>query len=173
MKRDHSLHTEILPNTSPPLIIFKFFKFLHSLEHTRIPKGFLGVYTQFFLKLLICWSCESSRLEVSFRKVFLKISQIHRKTRVIFSFLIMLRRPPACNFIKKETPTQLFSCEFVKILRTPFLLLDLQCLDLAQLILVVASTKRNAKFGYLTNLSSSSFLFFTFFTSKRRKYIKH
>ena len=27
----------------------------------------------------------------------------------------------SCNFIKKETLTQVFSCEFCKILRTPFL----------------------------------------------------
>ena len=29
--------------------------------------------------------------------------------------------PQACNFIKKETVTQVFSCEFCEILRTPFL----------------------------------------------------
>ena len=29
--------------------------------------------------------------------------------------------PQACNFIKKETPTQMFSCEFCEILRKPFL----------------------------------------------------
>ena len=29
--------------------------------------------------------------------------------------------PKACNFTKKETMTQMFSCEFVKFLRTPIL----------------------------------------------------
>ena len=29
--------------------------------------------------------------------------------------------PKACNFTKKETLTQMFSCEFVKFLRTPIL----------------------------------------------------
>ena len=28
--------------------------------------------------------------------------------------------PQACNFIKKETLTQVFSCEFSEFLRTPF-----------------------------------------------------
>ena len=35
------------------------------------------------------------------------------------SFLIKLQGE-ACNFIKKETLAQLFSCEFCEILRTPF-----------------------------------------------------
>ena len=37
------------------------------------------------------------------KKVFLKMSQFHRKTPVL--------EPQACNFIKKETPTQMFSWE--------------------------------------------------------------
>ena len=34
---------------------------------------------------------------------------------------LFLIRPEACNFIKKETLAQVFSWEFCKILRTPFL----------------------------------------------------
>ena len=33
---------------------------------------------------------------------------------------ICYRTPPACNFIKKETLAQVFSCEFWEILRTLF-----------------------------------------------------
>ena len=50
--------------------------------------------------------------------VFLNISQNSRKnTCVRVSFLVM---PQACNFIKKETLTQLFLVNLVKFLRTTF-----------------------------------------------------
>ena len=55
----------------------------------------------------------------SAKKVFLRISQNSQEntcTRV--SFLIKLQ---ACNFIKKETLTQVFSCEFCKISQNTFL----------------------------------------------------
>ena len=29
-------------------------------------------------------------------------------------------RPPVCNFIKKDTPTQVFSCEFCEIFKSTF-----------------------------------------------------
>ena len=40
---------------------------------------------------------------------------IHRKTPVPES------RPEACNFIKKETLTQVFSCQFCEIFKNTFL----------------------------------------------------
>ena len=47
--------------------------------------------------------------------VFLNISQNSRKnTCDRVSFLVM---PQACNFIKKETLTQVFSCEFSKVFK--------------------------------------------------------
>ena len=48
----------------------------------------------------------------SVKKVFLEISQnLEENTFARGSFLIKLE---ACNFIKKETLTQVFSCEFCK-----------------------------------------------------------
>ena len=50
-------------------------------------------------------------------EVLSKISQNSQEnTCVGVSFLIMLQ---ACNFTKKETPPQVFSCESCKIFRTP------------------------------------------------------
>ena len=40
-----------------------------------------------------------------------KFLKVHRKVPTLESFFF--------NFIKKETPTQVFSCEFCQILRTP------------------------------------------------------
>ena len=59
----------------------------------------------------------SSRSEVFFKKVFLKISQNSQENncaRVSFSIKL------ACNFIKKETLAQVFSCEFCKIFKNTF-----------------------------------------------------
>ena len=50
----------------------------------------------------------------SVKKLFLEISQNSQESTCA-------RVPQACNFIKKETLAQLFSCEFAKFLRTPFL----------------------------------------------------
>ena len=52
--------------------------------------------------------------------MFLKISQNSQETLRQSSFLIKLQAEP-CNFIKKETLIQVFSCDFAKFLRTPFL----------------------------------------------------
>ena len=34
--------------------------------------------------------------------------------------ILKLIRPQACNFVKIDTPAQMFSCDFCKYLRTPF-----------------------------------------------------
>ena len=49
----------------------------------------------------------------SVKKVFLEISQnSHENTCARVAFLLKLQ---ACNFIKKETLAQVFSCEFYEI----------------------------------------------------------
>ena len=47
-----------------------------------------------------------------------KFHKIHGKTLVPVSFLIKLQA--ACNFIKKDTLTQVFSCEFCEISKNIF-----------------------------------------------------
>ena len=47
---------------------------------------------------------------------FLKISQENICTIVSFSLKLQ-----ACNFIKKETPVQVFTVHFTKLSRTPFI----------------------------------------------------
>ena len=64
--------------------------------------------------------CSSSYPEVFCKKVFLEISQNSQEnTCVAVSFLIKLQAL-ACNFIKKETLAQVFSCEFFKISKYTF-----------------------------------------------------
>ena len=54
-------------------------------------------------------------------KNFLTISQnSEENTCARVYFLIKLQRPETCNFIRKETLAQVFSCEFCEILRTLF-----------------------------------------------------
>ena len=50
-------------------------------------------------------------------EVFLEILQNLPETPVSVSFLI---KPQACNFIKKETLAQVFSCEFCEISKKNF-----------------------------------------------------
>ena len=63
---------------------------------------------------------EAATRGVLFTKVFLEISQNSQEnTCVRVSFLIKLQAW-ACNFIKKETLTQVFSCEFCEISKNTF-----------------------------------------------------
>ena len=68
------------------------------------------------------FSKETMELRKQFRssrpEVFLKISQNSQEnTCARVSFLIKLQ---ACNFIKKETLAQVFSCEFQEIFKNTF-----------------------------------------------------
>ena len=56
----------------------------------------------------------------SVTKVFLEISQSSQENTCARDSFLINCRPEVCNFIKKETLAQVFSCEFVKLLRTPF-----------------------------------------------------
>ena len=51
------------------------------------------------------------------KKVFLKISQNTQKTPVSESSSLIKLQAQACNFIKKETQAQVFSCEFCEIFK--------------------------------------------------------
>ena len=56
------------------------------------------------------------------KKVFLEISQKSQEnTCAKVSFLVKLQ-VSACNFIKKETPAQVFPCEFCEISKNTFLI---------------------------------------------------
>ena len=57
----------------------------------------------------------------SVKKVFLEVSQNSQENACArVSFLVKLCRPQACNFIKKETLAQVFSCEFCEISKNTF-----------------------------------------------------
>ena len=51
--------------------------------------------------------------EVLYKKVLLKISQ-NSKENTCVGVSVLIKLQAACNFIDKETPTQVFSCEFFK-----------------------------------------------------------
>ena len=59
---------------------------------------------------------EAATEGILLKKVFLKISKLHRNTTALDSLLIRLK---AGNFIKKETQAQTFSCEICEIFKTP------------------------------------------------------
>ena len=53
-------------------------------------------------------------LEVFYKKMFLTIRKIRKKTLVSESLFKRSFSPEECNFIKKETHTLVFSCEIFK-----------------------------------------------------------
>ena len=55
-----------------------------------------------------------------------KFCQTNSKTPVTESLFQYTYRPQACNFIKKETLEQVFSCKFCKIFKSTFLAEHLQ-----------------------------------------------
>ena len=57
------------------------------------------------------YTLRSSHRRCSTKKVFLKFFQISQETGL---------RSQACNFIKKVTPAQVFSCEFCEIFENSF-----------------------------------------------------
>ena len=57
----------------------------------------------------------------SSKKMLLKISQCSQKTPVFESLFNKAGALKACIFIKKEIPTQVFSCEYCEIFKNSFL----------------------------------------------------
>ena len=71
---------------------------------------------------------KSSHRRWFYKKMFLNISQISQEnTCAKASYLRKL--PEACNFIKKETLAQVFSCEFCEIFKNTFFTERLQVTD--------------------------------------------
>ena len=69
------------------------------------------------------WRSEAATRGVLWKNVFLEISQnLQESTCARVSFLIKLQvlQAKACNFVKKETLVQVFSCEFCKISNNTF-----------------------------------------------------
>ena len=75
-----------------------------------------GLKIRYVLPLVLTWwkfnkfsPYRDSHRGCSIKKVFLKVSQNQQ-----------VNRPQARNFIKKETLTQMFSCEFCQIFKNTF-----------------------------------------------------
>ena len=69
---------------------------------------------------------EAPTVGVLNKKVFLKISQNSQKNACARVCLLISCRPQACNFIRKETLAQVFSCEFCEICKSIFFTEDLR-----------------------------------------------
>ena len=88
-----------------------------------------SLFKQIFRRLLHFWfyswtffsyTVEAVDERCSVKKVFLEISQNSQEnTCARVPFLINLQ-PEACNFIKKETLAQVFSCEFCEVSKNTF-----------------------------------------------------
>ena len=69
----------------------------------------------------IIYRTEAIVVRCSVKKVFLKISKIHRKTTVLeIRFNKSLGLRPLAIFIKKRLQHRFFSLNFVKFIKTPF-----------------------------------------------------
>ena len=101
----------------------KYFLATVSVDFSSSKNTFSNSWVNATVNLLIYFILERKEAVVrscSVKKVFLEISQNSKEsTCARVSFLI--KRLWLWDFIKKETLTQVFSCNFVKFLRTPFL----------------------------------------------------
>ena len=80
----------------------------------------LKIYVIMKLSIFLNTDTEAILQRCSVKKVFLEILQnSQQNTCARVSFLITLQAE-VCNFIKKETLAQVFSCEFCKISKTTF-----------------------------------------------------
>ena len=97
-----------------------------------LEQGIIGTVSQVIHKALenilavpMCFIFKNARVwpegvvwRCSVKKMFLEISQnLQKNTCARVSFLIKLQ---ACNFNKKETLTQVYSCEFCEIYKNTF-----------------------------------------------------
>ena len=91
------------------------------------------LFAQILINLLFfCKICRTLFLRASFnaeavarrcsiKKLFLEISQnLQENSCSRVSFLMKLQTEEVCNFVKKETLAQVFSCEFFKISKNTF-----------------------------------------------------
>ena len=107
------------------LLVFIKNKVCMYLFKTR--KTWNVIYWQCFLKAFENWNGKllrffwSSHLRSSVKKGILKISQNSQESTCVgVSILINLHASSLQLYQKKETPTQVFSCEFSEIFKNPF-----------------------------------------------------
>ena len=89
---------------------------------------------------VVVWRC-------SVEKVFLGISRNSQETTCASLFFnnVAGLRPKACNFIKKETLAQVFSCEFYEISNNTFFTEHLRWLLLRLCLRIDSVSKQNNK----------------------------
>ena len=106
------------------------------------------------------WNCKSQKqtltdvIHVLKRKVFLNmLLNLQENTRVGVSFL---RKKDSCNFTKKDSLTQVFSCEFYKFLRVLFFMENIRRLSQPTFARIADKTL-TSKSQYNTNAQKMKF----------------
>ena len=98
-------------------LIFQSMALFACLYRTVFQKNFLKVMDGYLTEPVLS---EAVARRCSVKKVFLKIPQNSQEnTCARVSYLIKLQAS-SCNFIKKETLAQVFSCQFCEISRNTF-----------------------------------------------------
>ena len=98
------------PQKTADLVTF-IEKILHGKRHFLCSDtfSFSNTWTSYFSSKSFSFGLEAATRGVLWNKVFLEISQNSQENR-----------PEACNFIKKETLTQVFSSDFCEISKNTF-----------------------------------------------------
>ena len=99
--------------------MFSFYKFWHTQFAVLLCDNCW--HKMYFVQKRNCESLEAVSQSCSLKKVFIKFLQNHWIIRRSF-FLNRVAgpRPYSCNFIKKETLTQVFSCAFFESFKKTF-----------------------------------------------------
>ena len=91
---------------------------IRSIHDEKSPIMFVG-------SLIICsnpdWWIKPPILDRSWYEITNTHTHTHTHTHTQIHIYIYICTPKACNFIKKETPAQVFSCEFCEISKKTFL----------------------------------------------------
>ena len=92
------------------------------MEPASYPASYTFLIRQWrVLKRKILWRAKEVALMFSVKQVFLKFCNIHRKIPVLESLFNKVAGLQRVTLSKKETLVQMFSYEFLKILRHVFL----------------------------------------------------
>ena len=119
-----------------------------SIESTLLLFLFIQSFLalNFIMYILIILTCsESVGQRCSVKNVFLKISQNSQENTCDRVSLLLKLQSSACNFIKKETLAQVFSCQFSEIFKE---LLFLQN-NSGGCFYILFKNKRNQTIGFL------------------------
>ena len=109
-------------------VVHRVKDFLQDQEARNMEFYWNSTQTAEFLKVFLSLSNNMQSVKYRYRssqmcsvkKVFLEISQNSQKNTWAIALLLIKLQTETCNFIKKETLTKVFSCEFCEISKDTF-----------------------------------------------------